>query len=315
MKSRLVTYSLVAAVVLGAVSLFLVSMPAAQNGAPGAAAKKAIPRTADGHPDLNGFWLEPGIGAPFYGDEKVGDVSLLVRAPDGSKFYNHVTAAEIGVQRQAGNQPQAAAPRAESELYPPYKPEWMAKVKATAENSLGNLNPDDPALVCKPLGVPRMGISSGLYVVQNPQSIAFLYEKSPGLVYRIIYMDGRPHPENVDTSHLGHSIGRWEGDTLVVDVVGLNEDTMLGDVARSGPALGMLLLHSDKLHVVERWSRKGDDLFYQATIEDPVALTKPWVIKPISTSIAAKGDFIRPQWCLTLDTGHLVIDKFNEAPK
>ena len=307
MRYRLITYSVVAAVVLGVVSLLWVPMPAAQYGEPGAAAKKAIPRTADGHPDLNGFWLEPtGPGLAFYGKNEVGDAGLTVRAPDGSLFYNHASAAEIGVQRPTGNQPQAAAPRSESELYPPYKPEWMAKVKATKENSMGNLNPDDPMLVCKPLGVPRMGIGSGLHVVQNPQSIAFLYEKAPGLVYRIIYMDGRPHPENVDTSHLGHSVGRWEGDTLVIDTVGLNDDTLLAEIERGGPTVGVMFLHSDQEHVVERITHDGDGLIYQATVEDPVAFTKPWVMRPRRVSRAAKEDFIMPQMCIELDREHIL---------
>ena len=62
----------------------------------------------------------------------------------------------------------------------------------------------------------------------NPAGIAVMYENSPGPVYRVIYTDGRQHPKDLDTSYMGNSIGHWEGDTLVIDTVGLNDETWLG---------------------------------------------------------------------------------------
>src|ERR1700682_2617517 len=76
---------------------------------------------------------------------------------------------------------------------------------------------------------------------------------------------------------MGHSIGHWEGDSLVVDVVGLNDETWVGG-GNQGPRNATI--HSDKEHVIERWTRKGDDLTYEATVEDPVMFTKPWVMTP-----------------------------------
>jgi hypothetical protein len=299
MSNRLVRYGGLTLVLgLGLLSFVWVSMRAQNQG--------GIPRTPDGRPDLNGFWLEPGIGGAFYGDGKVGDASLTVKAPDGSVFYNHVTPAEIGVKRETASQVGSQGPRTLDQILPPYKPEWREKVVKTAEHALGNLHPDDPGLVCKPYGISRGWLGNGLQVVQNPQQIAFLYEKSPGLLFRLVYMDGRPHPENVDSSHLGHSVGRWEGDTLVIDTVGLNDDTILAEIERGGPAVGMMLLHSDQLHTVERIRREGDFLYYDLTVEDPVAFTKPWVMPTKRVHRGAKEDYIMPQMCLELDREHIL---------
>ena len=116
---------------------------------------------------------------------------------------------------------------------------------------------------------------SGFQIVETPQIITILFESSPYSTYRIIYMDGRQHPNDLDTSYMGHSIGHWEGDTLVVDVVGLNDETWLG-----GGFTGFknAKIHSDKEHVIERISRNGDVMTYEATVEDPVMFTKPWVV-------------------------------------
>ena len=72
-------------------------------------------------------------------------------------------------------------------------------------------------------------------------------------MYRIIYMDGREHPKDLDTSYMGNSIGHWEGDTLVIDTIGLNDETWLGRNKYQE-------IHSDKEHVVERWTRTSDVL-------------------------------------------------------
>ena len=117
---------------------------------------------------------------------------------------------------------------------PPYKPEYMAKVKEIAATEYDGTTPLDPQMDCKPLGVPRAGIDA-MQIVQTPEVIAILYEGAPYSLYRIIYTDGRPHPKDLDTTYMGDSIGHWEGDTLVVDVVGLSDETWLaGGVASRG---------------------------------------------------------------------------------
>jgi hypothetical protein len=115
----------------------------------------------------------------------------------------------------------------------------------------------------------------------------------------------------LDTSYFGHSTGHWEADTLVVDVVGLNDETWLSSGAGGTKYTS---IHSDQEHVVERWTRKGDELTYQATVEDPVMLTKPWVLSPRHARIAPADDYIQPQMCVSNDKGHIIkpseTDKF-----
>jgi len=91
-------------------------------------------------------------------------------------------------------------------------------------------------------------------------------------IWREIYMDGRAHPQGdaLNPTYLGHSVGHWEGDTLVVDVVGFNEGTWLD---YSGHP------HTDLLHVIEKFTRPTKNvLHYEATIDDPGAYTKPWTV-------------------------------------
>jgi hypothetical protein len=86
--------------------------------------------------------------------------------------------------------------------------------------------------------------------------------------FRTIYMDGRPHPKNLEPGYYGHSVGRWEGDALVVDTVGFNERFWLD---REGEP------HTEQLHLIERFSRPDfNTLQYEVTIDDPGAYTKPW---------------------------------------
>src|SRR5260370_13287052 len=188
----------------------------------------------------------------------------------------------------------------------------MAKAKAMGDMMHGGTSPYDPQYECKPYGVPRGSLRGGggyaMQIVQNADVVAFLYEDRPGPYFRIVYLNGQ-HPKDLDPSYYGHSVGHWEGDTLVVDVAGLNDETWLGS-GTVGPKLAMM--HSDQLHVVERWTRAGDVLNYEATVEDPVMFTKRWVMTARQTQIAAPGDYIRPTMCVPFDKNHLV--KEDETP-
>jgi len=292
MRNRL-AYFTVAALILGMLSAGFVAISAAQNAAPAAkaAAAKPTPRLPNGHPDMSGFWFAGMGGLPTYGKEPVGSLSNLTRSADGSSFFDY------GGANHAGNGEDFALPPANDPNPAPYKPEYKAKVKAIAATAYGGTTALDPQHDCKPDGVPRTSIQQ-VHIVQNDQFVALLYEAAPGPVYRIIYTDGRPHPKDFDTSFLGHSIGHWEGDTLVADTVGLNDETWL--------AGGESTIHSDKEHVIERWTRKGDDLAYQATVEDPIMFTRPWVMNTRHTKIAAAGDYVQPQMCLNRDKPHFI---------
>jgi hypothetical protein len=162
----------------------------------------------------------------------------------------------------------------------PFTPWGLAKFKERRASS----SKDDPESYCLPPGVPRYtGTPFPFQILQLPDRVVILYEQSH--LYRTIFMDGRKHTpvDRLNPTWLGESIGYWEGnDTLVVDTVGFNGRTWLDYVGHPT---------SEKLHVIERYRRPDfNTLSYEATIEDPVAYTKPW-----TTSLRI---YFRPGWDL-----------------
>jgi len=135
---------------------------------------------------------------------------------------------------------------------------------------VGTLTKDDPHVRCKPSGGARLFHTPyGFELVDMPElGRLYMIEVGGPHTWREIYMDGREHPADLDPSYLGHSIGHWEGETLVVDTVGYNERFW---ISREGPPT------TEKLHFIEHFTRTDyDDLRYEATIDDPGAYTKPW---------------------------------------
>ncbi|HUI78068.1 MAG TPA: hypothetical protein VLY24_09130 [Bryobacteraceae bacterium] len=280
----------------------------ASNAKPGcigcSADGKTTPRLPDGHPDLNGFWngAARAPGAPAKkspaGFGFAGGV--FERDSDGSIIYDPST--EYNSESGAGRICQSDDCQAPNQ--PPYNAEYMAKVKKIAATEFGGTTILDPVQDCKPLGTPRAGVN-GIHIVETPQVTTILYESAPYSTFRLIYTDGRPHPKDLETTFFGHSIGHWEGDTLVTDVVGFNDETWVG----GGGAIGRTMytsLHSDKMHVVERWTRNGDVLTYEATVDDPVAFTKPWVITPRRVQHADSGEELLETICTANFKEHLV---------
>ena len=125
-----------------------------------------------------------------------------------------------------------------------------------------------PGNTCLPYGPNRgMAATNPYMIVQTPEVIAVITEH---VDYRIFYMDGRDHPDDIMDypEWMGHSIGRWEDDTLVVDTIGIRPETWLD---RGG------LQHSGQLHLIERFDKTGADTFtWTVTVEDSVFFTKPW---------------------------------------
>jgi len=238
---------------------------AAKN--PGAATRPT-PKMADGHPDLNGVWHHFfGIGTI----EKVGESFVVGGAfsPKSGALY--------------------ATPL--NDAKPEYKPEFAAKLKSLNDNQVHQ----DPALHCQPPGVPRLGPPH--QIVHTPKQAVFLYADSTGNQWRVIPLDGRPHgtdPELAATYN-GDSVGHWDGDTLVVDVTRLTDETWLGDNG---------LFHSRKLHVTERLRRAGDTIQYQVTAEDVEVLQKPWTL---SRTLTLQPDALEEAApCVDKDAGHYV---------
>lgn len=160
---------------------------------------------------------------------------------------------------------------AKSEPQTPFQP-WSA---AFYDYNSKNQSKYDPEGYCLPPGGPRMMATPyPMEIIQLPEQkrIVMIFEGATH-IWREIYMDGRPHPQGDDLNptYLGHSVGRWEGDKLVVDVVGFNEQTWLDYFGHP---------HTDMLHVVERWSRPDKNtLRYEATVDDPGAYTKPFTLR------------------------------------
>jgi hypothetical protein len=126
----------------------------------------------------------------------------------------------------------------------------------------------DPEARCLPAGVPRMA-PYPWKIVQQPKLVVFLFEGNIH-TYRQILMDGRGHPDDPDPTWYGHSIGKWEGDTLVVDTIGFN-DKFWFDFAGHP--------HTEKLHITERYRRPNfSQLEFEVVIDDPGAYTKPFTM-------------------------------------
>ncbi len=146
---------------------------------------------------------------------------------------------------------------------PPMQPWAEAKFKALSGREL------DPARSCFPYGVPRILLALRPFeIVQNPGRVLILFEQNHWV--RQIHMDGREHPgpEDLFPTWMGHSIGEWDGDTLVVDTIGRNDKTWLDHAGHP---------NTDALHVVERYRRVDQEtLVVDVTIDDPKAYTKPW---------------------------------------
>src|SRR5439155_747641 len=126
----------------------------------------------------------------------------------------------------------------------------------------------NPNAYCLPPGPSRaLTGPSPFFIVQHKDVVSFNFENHG--VYRVVYINGK-HPADIADypQFMGHSTGKWEGDTLVVDTVGINDRTWLDSYG---------LEHSDKLHLTERFQKIGPDTIkYMVTYEDPVFFTKPW---------------------------------------
>lgn len=143
----------------------------------------------------------------------------------------------------------------------PFQP-WAEKLYADRQ-----LHELEPHARCKASGGSRQFLTPyGVEFVEIPElNMMYIFDIGGPHTYRVVYMDGRSHPANPEPSNYGHSIGWWEGDTLVIDSVGFNEDFWFG---RRG------LPHTEQLHLVERFTRYNSDrIDYKITVDDPLVYT------------------------------------------
>jgi hypothetical protein len=147
---------------------------------------------------------------------------------------------------------------------------FLPWARALYDYRQSTLTKDDPHVRCHPSGGSRLYHTPyGFEILDMPEQkrIYMVFVGGPHS-WRLIYMDGRPHPKDLEPSFFGHSVGHWEGETLVVDSTGYNEKFWL---TREGIPV------TEKLHLTERFTRTDyDTLKYEATVDDPGAYTKPW---------------------------------------
>jgi len=283
-----------------AVAVSLVSLHAQYGGAPaqggrGAGAAQAqpqnvpTPRAADGHPDLSGFW--GGGGGGGQGQPRPDEKGNLVQLTRGRPCHQtQIDAGEcapgVNAERDAGlNQRPANQPM--------YKPEFWERVQYLDREGIK----EDPTFHCKPAGVPRMGPPAK--IVQTATELIFLYQQ--GNIFRVIPIDGRPHDpiKSQDTTWYGDAVGKWDGDTMVIDIVGFNDESWLG-----WPGW----LHSNNMHVIERYTRTGNTMRWEAMITDPDTLLEPFRMdaRTLRLNPDPKASFIEDLPCEERDAEHIV---------
>jgi hypothetical protein len=214
------------------------------------------PRADGGHPDLNGIWQV--LNEANYDLEAHNAKPAMAVRPGP---YGPVPAAPVLAFGAVGSVPPGLGVVEGGEI--PYRPDALAKRKENQDKWLSS----DPEIKCYLPGVPRATYMPYPFrIFQNAANIFITYEYA-GAVRDILLKD--PGPAQVD-SWMGQSVGRWEGETLVVDVTGMNDQTWFD---RAGN------YHSEALHVVERYTRTSPDVIsYEATIEDPKVFSRPWKI-------------------------------------
>jgi hypothetical protein len=233
-------------------------------------AAAATPRLADGHPDMTGSW--GGSPGPISGSgtRRCGPTQVVgagINPEVGCKTgqdnfwvdYEWISPSRFGLTSNTGEPLKPSRPN--------YKPEFWDKIQYLDAWT----NKEDPIMTCQPMGLPREGTPSR--IIQSATDIIFLYTTSDygggNMEFRDVPTDGRKRPDTVEAYYMGLSIGKWEGDTLVIDSTNFVDTTWFG---RGG------LFHSADMHMIEKLTRKGDEILYQVTIEDPNVLIEPWVM-------------------------------------
>ena len=233
-------------VLLGALLVGTGAFPQAPPAAPA-----ATPRLADGHPDLNGYWVAGG--ANLQGGFASG-LEEITFAGRGGTFR--------GFEEDGG------LIRMNDPNRPVYKPEFWPMIREADYQG----NWQDPMQFCMPLGVPRLGPPARIVVL--PKEILLFY--TGGFTrdtVRSIRMDAQHNPVNVALeTWSGDSVGRWDGDTLVIETIGFTDSSWLH---KNG------YIHGFNMKVVEKLVRQGDGMRWEATVDDPEYLQQPWTLTPV----------------------------------
>ena len=203
-------------------------------------------------------WLkQPTVGIPRTPDGKPNLTAPAPRGADGHPDFSGMWQISLGAGYVAN---------LTTELKPEDVRPWAAAVYKERSENLGK---DDPWTVqCQPLGTRHITNGGIARILQTPERIAILYED---LAYRQIHMDGRALPKDPNPTFMGYSVGRWDGDTLVVDSIGFKDTTWLDMGGHP---------HTENLHVTERFRRRDfGHMDLEVTLDDPQAYARPWTVK------------------------------------
>src|SRR5687768_14170101 len=278
------------------VTAFGPSVPLASLSAPAptpsAASQAPTPRLANGKPDMTGSWnAVAGIGnggaaaynPPFPANRRCGPTQKRCAVPNDNFVVDY---AWISPSRYWMN------------IHGPiYKPEFWDKVQ---ELDMWT-NKFDPIMTCQPMGIPRQGEPRRIFHTVNDITLFYTFSDYGGgnREYRMIPTDGRAHDPNQarQATYLGYGVGKWEGDTLVVDSISFVDSTWLG---RGG------LFHSGDMRIVEKFTRKGNEILHEMTIHDPESFVEPWVM-PARTLTLSPND------ALVAERAHCEIYELDEV--
>jgi hypothetical protein len=271
---------------VGTLGYALVAAAACLAALPAAAQKQTdVPRTRDGHVDFNGQW-DNGAGIDFVQPQQRGASICVAGCPPPA------AAAAAGA-------PAAGGARLPPPSKPEYRPELAAKVADLAQRQVET----DPVLRCFAPGVPRIGPPD--QIVQQANQIVFLYDDVTGNYFRVVPMDGKPRQQSGEDTYLGQAVGHWDGDTLVVETSGFNDETWLTDDGA---------FHTKDLKVVERIKRTGDSIEWSATAYDPAVLVKPWEVRT-RTAKATNEPVAEAAPCIERDLDHVVDGTHHANPR
>jgi len=276
-KQQFIKTGLAAAVGM-LLSFALPSSQAQFGGGPDPAASQAeTPRLPNGKPDLTGSWRTVS-GGP--------------RSVPGGMFRRCTPFQDNCMEwtNQSADWVFMAPPRLDNNK-PLYKPEHWDRVQ---ELDMWT-NKYDPVMTCLPLGIPRHGPPSRIFHTEGDITMFYRGGVDGGGGYpdfRMILLDGAPHDEDdkYAYSYMGRTVATWEGDTLVLDSIGFTDETWLG---RGG------FFHSTEMRVIEKFTRTGNEMLYEVTVEDPEVLVEPWVMHPRVLQLSERPTIIAERGACT----------------
>jgi len=270
MKGRFISVILILGFAAG--SLLAQNPQPGATGAPqrGAAPPRPTPRLPDGRVNLGAPEGERGLWAPQGIIQLSINPNSVNRAGAASQLPNNIKLEDV-----------------------PFQP-WARALHASRQAAFES---DEPHTRCKASGGARQFITPyGVEFVEMPEmKLIYIFDIGGPHTFRTIYMDGRPHPKDLQPGYYGHSIGRWEGDALIVDTVGFNEKFWID---REGTP------HTEQLHLIERFTRPDfNTLQYELTVDDPGAYTAVW-----------KGGFLL-RWSANTELFEYVCQDNNKSPE